>query len=57
MKFACELEVDVGRRPVHGGEAIKTHRKITYYKPIPCCFKAQKYVVLWLKLYSWIENP
>ena len=28
-EIACELEVNVGRRPVHGGEAIKTHRKVT----------------------------
>ena len=29
-EIARELEVNVGRRPVHVGEAIKTHRKITF---------------------------
>ena len=50
LKIASELEGNVGPWPVHGGEAIKTHSKITYFKSILCCFKAQKHVVLWLIL-------
>ena len=51
LKIARELEVNVGHRPVHGGVAIKTHRKITYLNPLPCCCRAQKHVALWLNLY------
>ena len=28
LKIARELEVNVGHRPVHGGEALKTHRQL-----------------------------
>lgn len=50
LKIASELEGNVDLWPVYGGEAIKPHRKITYYKSLPCCFKAQINVALRLKL-------